>query len=301
MDMISLKTILLVRNQGSIAGAARALGVDPSSVSRTVAGIEAELGVRLFQRTTRRLTVTDEGQTYLERIAPLVEEMDAANEDVRGLRGNPSGLLRITASVAFAHQVIVPLLPKFQANYPDITLDLQSSDANLDLVQNSIDLAIRLAPAPKGDLVSTRLVPTRYYVVASPDFLSEHKSIPHPSDLTDLDCLRFAIPSLRDTWSFRGDDGEAFEVPVNGNLMFSNALALRRAALMGLGVAILADWLIDSDLSEGRLVRLFPEHESTASEFETAAWALFPNRAYLPRKVRVMIDFLKQNLRSSGQ
>ncbi len=296
MDIASLKTVLLVRTHGSIAGAARALDIDPSSVSRTVAGIEADLGIRLFQRTTRRLTVTEEGQTYLTRLEPLIEEMDAAREDARGLRGQPSGLLRITASVAFAHQMIVPLLPSFQARYPDITIDLRSSDANLDLVENGIDLAIRLAPAPKGDLVSTRLMQTRYRVVASPEFLVEQEPVAHPTDLAGLNCLRFALPGLQDNWTFRSGDEAPFTVAVRGNLMFSNALALRRAAGMGLGVAILADWLIGDDLRTGRLVALFQDYDCTASVFETAAWALYPNRSYLPQKVRVMIDFLRGNM-----
>lgn len=299
MEVASLKAILLVQAHGSIAGAARALDVDPSSVSRTVAAVEADLRIRLFQRTTRRLTVTEEGQAYLGRLAPLLEEFDAAREAARGMRGKPGGLLRMTASVAFAHEVIVPLLPAFQKRFPDIRVDLQSSDANLDLIENAIDLAIRLAPAPKGDLVSTRLMTTRYRVVASPGFLANQDHVENPDALAEMNCLRFALPGLQDRWRFRKEGRAPFDVPVQGNLLFSNALALRRAAIMGLGVAILADWLIRDDLGDGKLVALCPDFECTASDFETAAWALYPNRSYLPQKVRVMIDFLKQNMRSS--
>lgn len=299
MEVTSLKTILLVQAHGSIAGAARALDVDPSSVSRTVASVEADLGIRLFQRTTRRLSVTEEGQAYLRRLAPLLEELDAAREAARGLRGKPGGLLRLTASVAFAHEVIIPLLPAFQTRFPDINIELQSSDANLDLIENAIDLAIRLAPAPKGDLVSTRLMTTRYRVVASPAFLAAQDPVEHPDALAEMNCLRFALPGLQDRWRFRKGCKARFDVPVQGTLLFSNALALRRAAVMGLGVAILADWLIKDDLGDGQLVALCPDFECTASDFDTAAWALYPNRSYLPQKVRVMIDFLKQNMRSS--
>lgn len=297
MEIASLKIVLLVKGHGSIAGAARVLGLDPSSVSRTVAAVEADLGIRLFQRTTRRLTVTEEGQSYLSRLSLLVEELDAAREDARGLRGKPAGLLRMTSSVAFAYHKIVPLLPEFQELYPDIEIDLQSSDAKIDLVVNSIDLAIRLAPAPKGDLVSTRLMRTRYRLVASPSYVKAHAPLSHPTELTSFNCLRFALPGLQDVWKFRGNDGVAFNVNICGNLMTSNALALRRAAQMGLGVALLADWLIDEDISEGRLVTLCPEYNCTATAFETAAWSLYPNRSYLPQKVRVMIDFLRSNMR----
>ncbi|MEM7091037.1 MAG: LysR family transcriptional regulator [Pseudomonadota bacterium] len=297
MEIASLKIVLLVQAHGSIAGAARALKLDPSSVSRTVAAVEADLGVRLFQRTTRRLSVTEEGQVFLARLAPMLEEIDAAREDARGLRRKPSGQLRLTASVAFAHHMIVPLLPKFQNLYPDISIDMQSRDANLDLVQNGIDLAIRLSAAPTGDLVSTRLMTTRYQVVASPDYLKDQGVIRDPADLGELNCIRYSLPNLRDRWMFRNQQGASFEVPVTGSLKISNAMALRRAACIGMGVAMLADWLIQDDLREGRLISLFPEYECAATEFETAAWALYPNRAYLPQKVRVMIDFLRSNLR----
>jgi DNA-binding transcriptional LysR family regulator len=296
MESTSLKTILLVQTQGSIAGAARALDVDPSSVSRTVASVEADLGIRLFQRTTRNLTVTEDGQAYLARIASVVEELDAAREDARGSRGAPKGVLRMTASVAFAHQMVVPLLPAFHDQYPDITIDLQSSDVNLDLVESAIDLAIRLAPAPKGDLISTRLMQTRYRVVASPDYLERHAPVAHPDDLAGLNCLRLALPGVQNTWHFRRGDEASVGVTVEGNLMISNALALRRAVQVGLGVGVLADWLVDEDIRNGRLIALCPEYRCTASSLETSAWALYVNRRYLPQKVRVMIDFLKMNL-----
>lgn len=301
MDIASLRTVLLVKSRGSIAGAARTLDVDPSSVSRTVAAVEADLGIRLFQRTTRRLTVTEEGQTYMSRLAPLIEEMDAAREDVRGQRGTPSGQLRMTCSVAFTHEMIVPLLPAFQAQYPEVSIDLQSSDTNLDLVENNIDLALRLAPAPKGDLVSTRLMFTRYRVVASPEYLATKEPVIHPSDLQNLNCLRFALPGLQDAWTFRTGTEAPFDVPVSGDLMISNALALHSAAKTGLGVAMLADWLVDRDIQQGNLIALCQDFECTATTFETAAWALYLDRTYLPQKVRVMIDFLREKLRSPGQ
>lgn len=298
MDTNALKAALLIQAQGSIAGAARALGVDASSVSRILAGVEAELGTRLFQRTTRKLSVTDEGRAFLARLKPLIEELEAAQEEARGGRENPSGTLRMTASVAFADQMILPLLPDFQSMYPEITIDLQSSDVNIDLIENAIDLAIRLSPSPKGDLISTRLKPTRYHLVASQSYLTASPNISSPEDLKQENCLRYALPDLGDVWTFRKSDQPAIEVPIFGNLQISNALAMRSAARLGLGVAMLADWLVDEDLQDGRLIRLCPEYECTATVFDTAAWALYPNRSYLPRKVRVMIDFLRAQMKT---
>ncbi|SNZ21288.1 LysR family transcriptional regulator [Cohaesibacter gelatinilyticus] len=296
MDITSLKTVLLVQTRGSIAAASRVLDLDPSSVSRIVATVEAELGIRLFQRTTRRLTVTEEGQAYLQRLAPLIDEMDAAKEEAQRHRLQPTGLLRMTASVAFCDQMIIPVLPDFQKRFPEITIDLQSCDRNLDLVENEIDLAVRLAPTPQGDLISTRLVQTHYRVVASPDYLKAKQAIKDPTDLAAHNCLRFALPGLQNSWCFQKGDAAPFEIDVSGNLLISNALGLRKAACMGQGIAILADWLIQRDLKEGKLIELFPDHHCSITDFETSAWALYPNRSYLPRKVRVMIDFLRESL-----
>lgn len=296
MDTDLLKTVALVAKQGSFASAARVLDIDPSSVSRAVASVEETLGLRLFQRTTRSLTITEEGETYLRRIVPLLEELDAALEEAGTKRRTPSGTLKMTASVAFSHECIVPLLGTFLAQYPEVSVELLPSDANLDITANGIDLAIRLGSAPSGDLISTRLLQTRYVVCASPAYLAAHAPIRKPHDLAAHECLRFALPEFRTRWRFRLGDNTPFEVPVSGKAIIANALSLRRAAIDGLGPVLLADWLIGGDLAAGRLVDLFPDHTCTATEFDTGAWALYPSRSFLPRKVRVMIDFLRTTL-----
>lgn len=296
MDLEALRIVALVARHGSFASAARALNVDPSSISRSVANTEAALGLRLFQRTTRSLSVTEEGEIYLNRVVPLLEELESAQEAASRVRQSPAGTLRVTASVAFAHHCIVPFLAEFRARYPEMTVELLPSDANLDIAAEGIDLAIRLAAAPKGDLVSTRLIATRYLVCAAPDYLAREGVIAEPSELSKRDCLRFALPEYRTRWRFRPANGAPFEVPVSGSLVIANALSLRRAALAGLGPVLLADWLIGKDLQEGRLIELFPDHDCTATEFDTGAYALYPSRSYLPRRTRAMIDFLREKL-----
>ncbi|SIS95296.1 transcriptional regulator, LysR family [Roseivivax lentus] len=296
MDTELLRTVSLVAQQGSFAAAARVLNVDPSSVSRAVAAAEAALGLRLFRRTTRSLTVTEEGEIYLRRIAPLLEELDAAREAATQAQRAPSGTLRMTASVAFAHECIVPHLGAFHALYPDVSVELLPTDANLDIAANAVDLAIRLGAAPAGDLISTRLLTTRYVVCVSPGYVATHPPVRKPEDLAAHDCLRFALPEFRTRWRFRRPGGTPFEVPVSGRTIIANALSLRRAALDGLGPVLLADWLVGRDLSAGRLVDLFPDHDATATDFDTGAFALYPSRAFLPRKVRAMIDFLRDRL-----
>ncbi len=297
MDTNLLKTLARVARQGSFAAAARVENVDPSSVSRAVAAAEAQLGFRLFQRTTRTLRITEEGEIYLRRIEPLLDELDAAQEIASQSLRTVSGTLRMTASVAFAHECIVPHLHEFHALHPDISIELLPTDARLDITANGIDLAIRLATEPGGDLIATRILTTRYRVCASPDYLAGNPEITSPHDLEHHACLRFALPEFRTRWRFRRTGAPAFDVPVSGHLIIGNALSLRRAALDGLGPVLLADWLVGRDIAEGRLVDLFPDHDCTATEFDTAAWALYPSRSFLPRKVGTMIRFLRGKLR----
>lgn len=296
MEIDALRTVALVAQHGSFAAAARVLNLDPSSVSRTVAGVEASLGLRLFQRSTRSLRITEEGAVYLRRVVPLLEELDHAREAASQIRQAPSGRLRLTASVGFSQTCILPHLGDFHDAYPDVSVELLPTDANLDLQANGIDLAIRLAPAPKGDLISTRLRRTAYRVCASPEYIARARPLERPEDLSDHPCLRFDLPEFRDRWRFRRDDDAPFEVEVGGWAVIGNALALRQAAVDGLGPVLLADWLVEGEIRAGRLIDLFPDHDCTATEFDTAAWALYPSRAYLPRKVRVTIDFLRDRI-----
>ncbi|SHH36288.1 LysR family transcriptional regulator [Marivita hallyeonensis] len=300
MDVDALKTAALVAQHGSFTAAARVIDVDASTVSRTVASVENKIGLRLFQRNARSLTLTEEGAAYLSRVGPLLLELDHAADEARQLRELPSGTLRMTASVAFAYEVIVPHLAAFRDLYPKIIVELLPTDATVDILAEKIDLAIRLASAPEGDVISTKLMSTRYRVCASPDYLDRTGAIDHPTDLQTHDCLRFALPEFRSTWKFRrGTDDIA--VPVGGTLLISNALGLRRAARDGLGPVLLGDWLVKDDLAQGRLVDLFPDWECSATTFDTGAWALYPSREFLPRKVRAMIDFLKPRLRTAGR
>jgi len=304
MNLEDLHLALTVAESGGFAAAARRVGLDPSSVSRIIAGLEAELGIRLFQRSTRRLALTEEGRAYLDRTAPLLEELEQAREAALQGRSTQSGWLRLTTSVAFGSDWIVPRLPAFRRAYPDIALDLVLTDGNLDLVSEGIDLALRLAPAPTGDLISTRLTETRYRVVASPDWVLGHGAPLTPEALSDLACIRQSLPGYRDRWRFRpstpadkDQDAEpVIDVPVGGTVLISSPLAIRQAARAGLGPALLADWLVGDDLAAGRLVDLFPHHQATATTFDTGIWALYPSRAFLPAKVRVAIDFLRVSL-----
>src|SRR6478609_6072848 len=295
MDTAALRVFLDVVRRGGFAAVARSSNVDPSSISRAIATLESELGALLFQRTTRKLTLTEAGESFLARVGPVVDELERAREELASIGSEPSGTLRVTASVAFGQMCLVPLLPAFRRAFPRLKLELLMTDTNLDLIVDRIDLAIRLAPSYRGDVIGSKLFATRYRIAASPAYLAREGMPKAPRELSDRSCLLFPLPDFRDRWLFRR--GTAMEeVPVQGNLVLSTALALRSAALDGLGPVLLADWHLREDFARGRLVDVFPHHEVTATTFDTAAWLLYPSRNYLPNKVRATVEFLRKHL-----
>lgn len=293
MDTDHLRTFVEVVRQGSFSGAARQRDISPSMVSRAVAALEAELGARLLQRTTRTLALTDAGEAYFERIGPLLNDLDRAGDDVRSRSGQVRGTVRVTASVAYGQAVLVPCLPALHRRFPGLEIDLVLSDVLFDLVSERIDVALRLGPAVDSSLVGVRLAPVVPRVVASPRYLKTHGRPRVPQDLAQCDCLRFALPGYRTRWSFRGADGAVQDVAVQGWLVMSTALAMHRAAIDGLGPALLSNWLVDVDIRDGRLIDLFPDYEATATNFDSAVWLLYASRAQMPSRVRAFVDFIK--------
>ena len=239
MDTKDLRTFSEVVRQGSFVGAAKALGQDPSVVSRAISGLEGRIGVRLFERSTRRIVITEAGAAYHARIEPLLAELEDAGAEARDLTASPRGTLRVSASTAFGEAVIVPALPSFRERYSDITLEFLFDDRPVDLIGEKIDLAVRLSPEAPPDMVVSRLMMTRYHVVASPIYL-ERNPLSQPSDLEDHDCLRFPFDGYRDRWLFRRNETET-SVPVSGSTVMAGAMVLKKAALAGLGPALLAD------------------------------------------------------------
>lgn len=296
MDIENLRLFVEVARRGNFAAVARDRDIDPSSVSRAIALLEDELGVRLLQRSTRRVTLTEAGELFFSHIVSLLDGFDHARDAARGVSVGPSGTLRLTASVAFGNRCLIPLLPEFRERYPEMKLELLFTDTVLDLVTERIDLAVRLVRHIDADFIAVKLFDTQYRVCASPAYLSTKKVPQVPTDLQHHKCLLFALPEFRSHWLFRDARGVVQEVPVHGDVTILNALALRACALAGMGPVLLASWLIDQDIAQGQLIDLFPHHRVSVTDFDTAVWLLYPSRTHLPHKVRVMIDFLKQHL-----
>ncbi len=297
MDVVTLSIFVEVMRRGSFAAVAKDRNVDPSSISRLIASLEEELGIRLFQRSTRRLVATEGGRIYFERIEPLIEELEHARQAARDVSVGLVGTLRVSTTVAFGQICIVPLLADFRQNYPGLSLELLLTDSKLDLIGERIDVAIRLGPRLDVGYVGTKLFSTRYRVCASRAYLARAGVPSSPIQLAEHKCVVFNLPGFRDRWLFRKPNGGVIEVPITSALRLSSALAIRQCALDGLGPVLIGHWNIDADVANGSVLDLFPEYSVTATDFDTAAWIIYPSRTYLPAKVRTFIDFVRKRLR----
>jgi DNA-binding transcriptional LysR family regulator len=299
METDTLRTFVEVMRRGSYAAVAREMDVDPSSVSRSIASLEQLLGVRLFHRTTRRLSPTAAALAYFERVEPVVDELERASLIAADAGDEPRGVLRITAPVTFAQINLVPLLPELSSRYPELSFELLLEDRLLDLVEARVDVAVRLGPLADSTLVAHRLCGMVYVACASPKYLARRGVPKTPNELQRHECLRYPVTGYGAKWRFR--EGERVtEVPVRGRVIAANFLALKQCAVGGMGVVLAPRWCVAEELESGTLVDLFPGTAAAVSEFDTAAWVLYPSRSYLPRKVRAFVDFLEDKFREGA-
>jgi DNA-binding transcriptional LysR family regulator len=299
MDTEHLKVFVEVVQQGSFAAAARKFDIDPSVVTRAITALEKDLGLRLLERTTRQLLLTSAGKVYHESACKLLQDMQQAADEARDLADTPAGIVRVTTSVTYGYTVVLPMLPALREAYPALEIDLLLSDEIVDILAEGVDVALRLRQDSDTSLVGTRLARIHYHVCASPEYVSQHGRPRTPAELAAHDCVRCSLRGYRTQWKFRAAAGAVEAVNIGGWLVCSNSLALHRAALDGVGPALLADWLAGADLAAGRLIDLFPDHEVTPTDFDNAVWLLYTSRAYVPKRVRAFVEFMKQRIRGT--
>lgn len=296
MDVATLNLFVEVVQQGSFAKVARMRNIDPSSVSRTIAKLEAELGIKLFQRSTRKLEPTEAGIIYFERVFPLLDRLEAAKQIATDIHYQPQGKLRVTAGSAFAQVQIVPLLPEFTAAYPDLSIELILTDAYLDLIEERIDLAIRLGTLQDSSYMVKRLRKMNFYVCASPQYLHKYGTPSIPQDVENYHCLLFPRANYSLSWLFEDKKGKVTEIQIKGKYLLTDSLAIRQCAILSMGLALLPDWLISDDIRAGSLVHLFAKYQVTATNYESSIWLLYPSRTYIPTKTQVLINYLSTKL-----
>jgi DNA-binding transcriptional LysR family regulator len=284
----ALHTFAKVVELGSFARAADRLDLSTSAISRQVAELEAQLGVRLLNRTTRRLSLTEAGQAYYERCVQLLADLAEADSAVRATAVEPKGRLRVTCGVTFGERYLAPAAAEFGALHPDMVFDLDLSDRVVDLVEEGFDLAIRIGSGGSQALVSRRLGTTRMVCCAAPSYLSRRGTPQAPEELTAHECLAYTYVAVPDSWTFEDRDGGRMTVRTKTRHRANNGRMLAALAAEGLGIAYEPDFIVAPEIRSGRLVQLLPDYSTPASPIA----AVYPSRRHLSAKVRSFVDFL---------
>jgi DNA-binding transcriptional LysR family regulator len=279
-------------DRGGFSAAAREMGMTPSAVSKLVGRLEARLGTQLLQRSTRKLQLTAEGQQFYERSQRVLADIDEAERCVTA--GSAArGRVVINASVAFGLHMLVPLVPRFMAQHPQVVLDIALTDRVVDLMDERADIAIRWGPLPASDLIARRLGDTAQSIVGSPDYLARHGTPRKPADLQKHRQLDFSYRRRVPDWPLRVD-GQVLAVPVQGSVRASNGEALRQLALAGAGLARLSRYAVQHDLDAGRLVAVLEKYNPRDAAPIHAVYLGKVDR--VPARVKVVLDFLVEHL-----
>lgn len=289
MLLVDVQTFLAVASAGSLSAAARQLNVVPMQVSRRIAGLEENLGVRLFHRTTRSLTLTAEGEAFVPYARVMVDAEASARAELSPLPGTASGVLRMTAPSGFGQSVVLPMLPSLLATNPDLQIDLDLSDGQVDIVGQGLDLALRIAPLGDSELVARKIAPNPRLICAAPGYLKRYGCPATVSELDSHSCI-----SLRSVkrWPIIVD-GVLIRTSVEARVTTTSVEAARTAAVGGLGIVMLSYWDVFRHLAEKSLVRV---HLENASMEQLSVWGIMPSRRYVPNRVSVFLAALETEI-----
>jgi len=292
LDLQQIGSFLAVVRAGSFVAAADATGLSKAAISRHVAELESRLGVRLLHRTTRRLSLSDDGQRFHARAVELFAAIEELEAETASHGGEATGRLRINAPLTFGNLHLAPLWPRFIAANPKVSLDITLNDRVVDLVDEGYDIAIRITTRLDPQLVSRRLATSRIVLCASPGYLAAHGCPTHPHELADHQVFAYSYWSTGDDWTFHGPDAGLCTVRVNPRIHTNSGDTCRTAALQGQGIILQPDFLVGPDLRRGTLVELMPGYRS----LELGVYAVYTTRKHLPMKTRRLIDFLVEAL-----
>lgn len=290
-----MRTFVAVVDAGSFVGAAEALNLSKTAVSRLVADLEARLGVRLLHRTTRKLSLTPEGEVFHERCQQLVDGVAEAEAELSTHAGEAIGQLRVNVPVSFGLLHMAPLWPAFMTLHPRVVLDVTLSDRVADLIDEGIDVAVRITRLQASTLISRHLTSTRLMLCASPEYLRRHGTPTHPSELAKHSVIAYSLLAMGDLWEFTRlqDSAAPISVKVSPRMRTNSGDTCTAAALQHMGMVLQPSFLVSSHLASGALVEVMPEYRS----IELGVYAVYPSKKHLTPKVRVLIDFLVEAFR----
>jgi DNA-binding transcriptional LysR family regulator len=291
MDLNGLRIFVTVVDAGGFSRAARTLSVPKSFVSRKVSLLEEHLGVRLLNRTTRSLSLTDAGREFHEQAARIVAAAEEAERIVTGMRETPSGLLRITAPIEFGIAFLGPVAAGFMTRYPEVRLDLALTDRTVDLVEEGVDLAMRAGTLADSSLIARSLGKFRFTLVASPKYLAARGTPKRPTDLTAHDALVYGAVTHKPTWVLE-DKGRKIRVPIKPRQTSSVLALAKEAAVAGLGIAFLPSFLCVAEIKRKRLVPILEKFLPPEREFHV----VYPERRHLSAKTRAFLDYLREKM-----
>lgn len=292
----AMRVFVTAMEAGSFSAAAERLALTPSGVSKTIARLEDELGVRLINRTTRRLGLTPEGVTYLSGAREILSQIDELRAAVGQTSQRPRGLLRVNTGTAFGHYQLMPHLPKFLDAYPEINVAVELTDRRIDLIAEGTDVAIRTGPPGEGSLMVRKITDFRRVIAAAPSYLARHGTPLEPADLAHHTCLVLSDAPSLSRWPFNGKDGPEF-VAVHGRVTAGSADALMQLAIQGVGIVRLGDILLNQALASGALAPLLAGKHVAESQPISAVYPMGRQRA---PKVRVFVDWLVETFRDSA-
>ena len=293
MDIIEpLKSFVRVFETKSFSIPAREARTSQPTISRQIAALEARLGTRLFARSTRALTPTEAGVEFYAQARRVLETLAEAEASVAKSNAGVVGILRLACPVAFGRLHVVPRLGRFMRRHPDVKLDLVLSDQFVDLVEEGVDLSIRVGEVKSPDLIAQRIGETRRVALASPDYLAQRGTPQTPRDLAAHDCIVYTRLATGARWYFGGPGGP-YEVEVDGRFRANNSEAVREGILAGLGIGVVPVWLLADETERAQLQTVLAEYEPARLPIN----AVYPSRRFVPHKVRAMVEFLGAEFR----
>ena len=291
MDQINSLTLFVRAAQNhSFSVAARQLGISPSAVSKSVQRLEERLGTRLFNRTTRRITLTEDGAEFYVRCRQILDEIVEAELALSQARSTPKGTLRVSLAMAIARLQIVPALSSFAERYPDLKLDISLTDKMVDLIESGIDAVVRVGEGPDTRLSMRWLATARYVICAAPRYLARYGEPQTPEELESHNCINFVSPRTGRAfeWFFQGD-GEEFSLPIEGRLRFDHAEAQLAAAIAGAGIIQVHNYIAGAAITNGELAPVLKRFAPTTG---SPIAVVYPQKRHLSAKVRAFIDFM---------